>query len=155
MESISNQPTPQGSGATTPDNPSAADTLSEQDEGTMTPPSKQTTPATSPHNSFRYDCQLLLLFSVLWLVTGWWPFSIIKTNKRDCGLFPQNSWFRFTQGRGASAGAAEEDPGGAGRSGLWRKHLWRLRRESGWRQPSQESRWPAAWGLATGGTCSV
>ncbi|XP_047194257.1 disks large homolog 5 isoform X6 [Hippoglossus stenolepis] len=53
MESISNQPTPQGSGATTPDNPSAADTLSEQDEGTMTPPSKQTTPATSPHNSFR------------------------------------------------------------------------------------------------------
>nr|XP_019938736.1 PREDICTED: disks large homolog 5-like isoform X1 [Paralichthys olivaceus] len=53
MESISNQPTPQGSGATTPDNPSAADTLSEHDEGTMTPPSKQTTPATSPHNSFR------------------------------------------------------------------------------------------------------
>ncbi|XP_040885067.1 disks large homolog 5-like isoform X2 [Toxotes jaculatrix] len=53
MESISNQPTPQGSGATTPDNHSVADTLSEQDEGTMTPPSKQTTPATSPHNSFR------------------------------------------------------------------------------------------------------
>lgn len=53
MESISNQPTPHGSGATTPDNHSTVDTLSEQDEGTMTPPSKQTTPATSPHNSFR------------------------------------------------------------------------------------------------------
>ncbi|XP_041671268.1 disks large homolog 5-like isoform X2 [Cheilinus undulatus] len=51
MESISNQPTPRDSGATTPDN--HADSLSEQDEGTMTPPSKQTTPATSPQNSFR------------------------------------------------------------------------------------------------------
>ncbi|XP_073345398.1 disks large homolog 5-like isoform X2 [Pagrus major] len=53
MESISNQPTPHDSGATTPDNHSTVDTLSEQDEGTMTPPSKQTTPATSPQNSFR------------------------------------------------------------------------------------------------------
>ncbi|XP_029383727.1 disks large homolog 5-like isoform X1 [Echeneis naucrates] len=53
MESISNQPTPHSSRATTPDNHSNVDTLSEQDEGTMTPPSKQTTPATSPHNSFR------------------------------------------------------------------------------------------------------
>ncbi|XP_078147009.1 disks large homolog 5-like [Centroberyx gerrardi] len=53
MESISNQPTPQDSGATTPDSHSTIDTLSEQDEGTMTPPSKQTTPATSPHSSFR------------------------------------------------------------------------------------------------------
>ncbi|XP_044033647.1 disks large homolog 5-like isoform X2 [Siniperca chuatsi] len=53
MESISNQPTPQDSGATTPDNHSTVDTLSEQDEGTMTPPSKQTTPAISPLNSFR------------------------------------------------------------------------------------------------------
>ncbi|XP_041818099.1 disks large homolog 5-like isoform X1 [Chelmon rostratus] len=53
MESISNQPTPLDSGATTPDNHSTVDTLSEQDEGTMTPPSKQTTPATSPQNSFR------------------------------------------------------------------------------------------------------
>uniref|UniRef100_A0A671WTP2 Discs large MAGUK scaffold protein 5 n=1 Tax=Sparus aurata TaxID=8175 RepID=A0A671WTP2_SPAAU len=44
MESISNQPTPHDSGATTPDNHSTVDTLSEQDEGTMTPPSKQTTP---------------------------------------------------------------------------------------------------------------
>uniref|UniRef100_A0A674PCF6 Discs large MAGUK scaffold protein 5 n=1 Tax=Takifugu rubripes TaxID=31033 RepID=A0A674PCF6_TAKRU len=41
-----NQPTPQASGATTPDNHSAIDTLSEQDEGTMTPSSKWTTPAT-------------------------------------------------------------------------------------------------------------
>ncbi|KAG7507592.1 disks large-like 5-like isoform X1 [Solea senegalensis] len=53
MESISNQPTPQTSGATTPDNSCAVDTLSEHDEGTMTPPSKQTTPATSPLSSFR------------------------------------------------------------------------------------------------------
>ncbi|XP_039991170.1 disks large homolog 5-like isoform X2 [Xiphias gladius] len=53
MDSISNQPSPQASGATTPDNQSTIDNLSEQDEGTMTPPSKQTTPATSPHNSFR------------------------------------------------------------------------------------------------------
>uniref|UniRef100_A0AAQ5Y7B5 Discs, large homolog 5b (Drosophila), tandem duplicate 1 n=1 Tax=Amphiprion ocellaris TaxID=80972 RepID=A0AAQ5Y7B5_AMPOC len=41
-----NQPTPRESGATTPDHHSNVDTLSEQDEGTMTPPSKQTTPAT-------------------------------------------------------------------------------------------------------------
>ncbi|XP_068439515.1 disks large homolog 5-like isoform X3 [Clinocottus analis] len=53
MESISNQLTNRDSGATTPDNHCTADTLSEQDEGTMTPPSKQTTPATSPHSSFR------------------------------------------------------------------------------------------------------
>uniref|UniRef100_A0A8C9S090 Discs, large homolog 5b (Drosophila), tandem duplicate 1 n=1 Tax=Scleropages formosus TaxID=113540 RepID=A0A8C9S090_SCLFO len=46
MEPISTQSTPQGSGATTPDNHSTIDTLSEQDEGTMTPPSKQTTPTT-------------------------------------------------------------------------------------------------------------
>ncbi|CAJ1080315.1 disks large homolog 5-like isoform X1 [Xyrichtys novacula] len=51
MESISSQLTPHDSGATTPDN--HGDTLSEQEEGTMTPPSKQTTPATSPNNSFR------------------------------------------------------------------------------------------------------
>ncbi|XP_054605194.2 disks large homolog 5 isoform X3 [Nothobranchius furzeri] len=53
MESISNQPTPQDSVVTTPDNHSAVDSLSEQDEGTMTPPTKQMTPAASPHNSFR------------------------------------------------------------------------------------------------------
>uniref|UniRef100_A0AAQ5YYZ9 Discs, large homolog 5b (Drosophila), tandem duplicate 1 n=1 Tax=Amphiprion ocellaris TaxID=80972 RepID=A0AAQ5YYZ9_AMPOC len=40
-----NQPTPRESGATTPDHHSNVDTLSEQDEGTMTPPSKQTTPS--------------------------------------------------------------------------------------------------------------
>lgn len=53
MESISNQPTPQDSGVNTAEFHSTIDTLSEQDEGTMTPPSKQTTPATSPQNSFR------------------------------------------------------------------------------------------------------
>uniref|UniRef100_A0A8C2Z8C6 Discs large MAGUK scaffold protein 5 n=1 Tax=Cyclopterus lumpus TaxID=8103 RepID=A0A8C2Z8C6_CYCLU len=39
-----NQPTNRDSGATTPDSHCPSDTLSEQDEGTMTPPSKQTTP---------------------------------------------------------------------------------------------------------------
>lgn len=54
LEPVSNHSTPQGSGAATPDNHSIIDTVSEQDEGTMTPPSKQTTPTTSPRNSFRY-----------------------------------------------------------------------------------------------------
>ncbi|KAK0145509.1 Disks large 5 [Merluccius polli] len=53
MGSISNQPTPDDSDASGPDDQSAVDTLSEQDEGTITPPSKQTTPATSPNSSFR------------------------------------------------------------------------------------------------------
>lgn len=53
MESISNQPSPHDSGATTPDNHSTVELLSEQDEGTITPASKQTTPATSPHISCR------------------------------------------------------------------------------------------------------
>ncbi|XP_030611240.1 disks large homolog 5-like isoform X2 [Archocentrus centrarchus] len=54
MESISNQLTPHDSGATTPDDHSTVDLLSEQDEGTITPPSKETTPTTSPHISFRF-----------------------------------------------------------------------------------------------------
>ncbi|XP_071986061.1 disks large homolog 5 isoform X6 [Engystomops pustulosus] len=45
--------TPHGSGAATPDNHSVIDTVSEQDEGTMTPPSKETTPSTSPRGSLR------------------------------------------------------------------------------------------------------
>ncbi|XP_028278786.1 disks large homolog 5a isoform X2 [Parambassis ranga] len=53
LEPVSTQATPQGSGAATPDNHSAIDTLSEQDEGTLTPSSKQTTPTTSPHNFIR------------------------------------------------------------------------------------------------------
>ncbi|XP_036427808.1 LOW QUALITY PROTEIN: disks large homolog 5-like [Colossoma macropomum] len=53
MESVSACSTPVGSGAGTPDARSTIDTLSEQDEGTMTPPSKNTTPATSPRNSVR------------------------------------------------------------------------------------------------------
>ncbi|XP_037836590.1 disks large homolog 5 isoform X2 [Kryptolebias marmoratus] len=60
MESISNQPTPQDGVPLSPENHSAVDTLSEQDEGTMTPPSRQTTPATSPHNSFRLPCSVSL-----------------------------------------------------------------------------------------------
>uniref|UniRef100_A0A8B9K8Q3 Discs, large homolog 5a (Drosophila) n=1 Tax=Astyanax mexicanus TaxID=7994 RepID=A0A8B9K8Q3_ASTMX len=53
LEPVSTQPTPQGSGATTPDNHSTIDTLSEQDEGTLTPSSKQTTPTTTPHSFIR------------------------------------------------------------------------------------------------------
>ncbi|XP_069394128.1 disks large homolog 5a isoform X7 [Paralichthys olivaceus] len=53
LEPVSTQSTPQGSGAATPDNHSTIDTLSEQDEGTLTPSSKQTTPTTSPHNFIR------------------------------------------------------------------------------------------------------
>ncbi|NXY45221.1 DLG5 protein, partial [Ceuthmochares aereus] len=53
LEPVSNHSTPQGSGDATPDNHSVIDTVSEQDEGTMTPPSKQTTPTTSPRNSLR------------------------------------------------------------------------------------------------------
>uniref|UniRef100_A0AAR2J0L8 Discs, large homolog 5a (Drosophila) n=1 Tax=Pygocentrus nattereri TaxID=42514 RepID=A0AAR2J0L8_PYGNA len=53
LEPASTQSTPQGSGATTPDNHSTIDTLSEQDEGTLTPSSKQTTPTTSPHSFIR------------------------------------------------------------------------------------------------------
>ncbi|XP_031591061.2 disks large homolog 5a isoform X1 [Oreochromis aureus] len=53
LEPVSTQPTPQGSGAATPDNHSTIDTLSEQDEGTLTPSSKQTTPTTSPRNFIR------------------------------------------------------------------------------------------------------
>uniref|UniRef100_A0A671LVX6 Disks large homolog 5-like n=1 Tax=Sinocyclocheilus anshuiensis TaxID=1608454 RepID=A0A671LVX6_9TELE len=41
LEPVSSQSTPQGSGAATPDNHSTIDTLSEQDEGTLTPSSKQ------------------------------------------------------------------------------------------------------------------
>ncbi|XP_068423648.1 disks large homolog 5a isoform X2 [Clinocottus analis] len=53
LEPVSTPWTPQGSGVATPDNHSAIDTLSEQDEGTLTPSSKQTTPTTSPHNFIR------------------------------------------------------------------------------------------------------
>ncbi|XP_072138911.1 disks large homolog 5a isoform X3 [Mobula birostris] len=53
LEPISNHSTPHGSGATTPDDHSIIDAVSEQDEGTITPPSKQTTPTTSPRNSIR------------------------------------------------------------------------------------------------------
>ncbi|XP_053535650.1 disks large homolog 5a isoform X4 [Ictalurus punctatus] len=57
MEPVSSQSTPQGSGATTPDNHSTIDTLSEQDEGTLTPSSKQTTPTTSPHSFIRMSSE--------------------------------------------------------------------------------------------------
>ncbi|KAL2083599.1 hypothetical protein ACEWY4_021372 [Coilia grayii] len=54
LEPISSPPSvAQGSGAATPDNHSTIDTLSEQDEGTLTPSSKQTTPTTSPRSLIR------------------------------------------------------------------------------------------------------
>ncbi|KAM4591725.1 disks large homolog 5a isoform 1-T1 [Odontesthes bonariensis] len=53
LEPVSTQSTPQGSGSATPDNHSTIDTLSEQDEGTLTPSSKQTTPTTSPQSFIR------------------------------------------------------------------------------------------------------
>ncbi|XP_041866220.1 disks large homolog 5a isoform X3 [Melanotaenia boesemani] len=53
LEPVSTQATPQGSGTATPDNHSTIDTLSEQDEGTLTPSSKQTTPTTSPRSFIR------------------------------------------------------------------------------------------------------
>ncbi|KAK7901503.1 hypothetical protein WMY93_018272 [Mugilogobius chulae] len=53
LEPVSTQSTPQGSGPATPDNHSTIDTLSEQDEGTLTPSSKQTTPTTSPNSLVR------------------------------------------------------------------------------------------------------
>ncbi|ETE56732.1 hypothetical protein L345_17556, partial [Ophiophagus hannah] len=53
LEPVSSHSTPQSSGAPTPDSHSIIDTVSEQDEGTMTPPSKETTPTTSPRNSVR------------------------------------------------------------------------------------------------------
>uniref|UniRef100_A0A3Q0TI42 Discs large MAGUK scaffold protein 5 n=1 Tax=Amphilophus citrinellus TaxID=61819 RepID=A0A3Q0TI42_AMPCI len=48
-----NQLTPHDSGATTPDDHSTVDLLSEQDEGTITPPSKETTPTTTIKNKPR------------------------------------------------------------------------------------------------------
>ncbi|XP_038148824.1 disks large homolog 5a isoform X1 [Cyprinodon tularosa] len=53
LEPVSTQLTPQGSGTATPDSHSAIDTLSEQDEGTLTPSSKETTPTTSPNSCVR------------------------------------------------------------------------------------------------------
>ncbi|XP_058507303.1 disks large homolog 5a isoform X3 [Solea solea] len=53
LEPVTAQPSPQGNGAASPDNHSNIDTLSEQDEGTLTPSSKQTTPTTSPQNFSR------------------------------------------------------------------------------------------------------
>ncbi|XP_040294831.1 disks large homolog 5 isoform X2 [Bufo bufo] len=53
LDASTSHSTPHGSGAATPDNHSVIDTVSEQDEGTMTPPSKETTPSTSPRSSLR------------------------------------------------------------------------------------------------------
>ncbi|XP_015680873.1 disks large homolog 5 [Protobothrops mucrosquamatus] len=47
LEPVSSNSPPQGSGGPTPDSHSIIDTVSEQDEGTMTPPSKETTSRSS------------------------------------------------------------------------------------------------------------
>uniref|UniRef100_A0A3B3ZBA3 Uncharacterized protein n=1 Tax=Periophthalmus magnuspinnatus TaxID=409849 RepID=A0A3B3ZBA3_9GOBI len=61
LEPVSTQSTPQGSGPATPDNHSTIDTLSEQDEGTLTPSSKQTTPTTSPNTLVRKSAEARLV----------------------------------------------------------------------------------------------
>ncbi|XP_074089027.1 disks large homolog 5 isoform X4 [Macrotis lagotis] len=53
LDPVSTHSNLQGSGSATPDSHSIIDTVSEQDEGTITPTSKQTTPTTSPRNSIR------------------------------------------------------------------------------------------------------
>ncbi|XP_072281255.1 disks large homolog 5 isoform X2 [Pyxicephalus adspersus] len=53
LDTSTSHSTPHSSGAATPDNHSVIDTVSEQDEGTMTPPSKETTPSTSPRSSLK------------------------------------------------------------------------------------------------------
>uniref|UniRef100_A0A8C7XK61 Discs, large homolog 5b (Drosophila), tandem duplicate 1 n=1 Tax=Oryzias sinensis TaxID=183150 RepID=A0A8C7XK61_9TELE len=63
MEALSNQLILKDGRVASPDNHSTVDTLSEQDEGTITPPSKRTTPANSPHNSFRLAGSIIPIFS--------------------------------------------------------------------------------------------
>ncbi|TRY75910.1 hypothetical protein DNTS_033480 [Danionella cerebrum] len=53
LEPVSTQASVQRSGADATDNHSTIDTLSEQDEGTLTPSSKHTTPTTSPNSFIR------------------------------------------------------------------------------------------------------
>ncbi|KAJ8013811.1 hypothetical protein DPEC_G00033660 [Dallia pectoralis] len=57
LEPVNSPASAQGGGATTPDNHSTIDTLSEHDEGTLTPSSKQTTPTTSPHSFIRMSSE--------------------------------------------------------------------------------------------------
>ncbi|XP_063047632.1 disks large homolog 5a isoform X6 [Engraulis encrasicolus] len=75
LEPINTQPSsvvvPQGSGATTPDNHSTIDTLSEQDEGTLTPSSKHTTPTTSPHTHVRMSSDVSRKIPEPRVVTVW------------------------------------------------------------------------------------
>uniref|UniRef100_A0AAQ4Q7L5 Discs, large homolog 5b (Drosophila), tandem duplicate 1 n=1 Tax=Gasterosteus aculeatus aculeatus TaxID=481459 RepID=A0AAQ4Q7L5_GASAC len=73
MESISGQPANRDSGATSPD------PLSDQDEGTVTPPSKHATPTTSPHNSFSsstapFEPFVARLYKSLWSCLVWLAF---------------------------------------------------------------------------------
>ncbi|XP_064170634.1 disks large homolog 5a [Anguilla rostrata] len=57
MEPISNQSTPQGSGATTPDNHSTIDTLSEQDGMPLNRPHYQPEPIRDPRSSIRMSSE--------------------------------------------------------------------------------------------------
>ncbi|RVE59716.1 hypothetical protein OJAV_G00191190 [Oryzias javanicus] len=63
MEALSNQLVLKDGRVSSPENHSTVDALSEQDEGTITPPSKQTTPANSPHNSFRLAGSIIPSYS--------------------------------------------------------------------------------------------
>ncbi|KAM9325383.1 disks large homolog 5 [Gastrophryne carolinensis] len=69
LDTSTSHSTPHGSGAATPDNHSVIDTVSEQDEGTMTPPSKETTPSTSPHSSLRTPLEGVKRHSEIRVVT--------------------------------------------------------------------------------------
>ncbi|KAE8591414.1 hypothetical protein XENTR_v10018443 [Xenopus tropicalis] len=69
LDTSTTHSTPHSSGAATPDNHSIIDTVSEQDEGTMTPPSKESTPSTSPCSSLRTNAEGIKRHSELRVVT--------------------------------------------------------------------------------------
>ncbi|OCT58753.1 disks large homolog 5 isoform X2 [Xenopus laevis] len=69
LDTSTSHSTPHSSGAATPDNHSIIDTVSEQDEGTMTPSSKETTPSTSPRSSLRTTGEEIKRHSELRVVT--------------------------------------------------------------------------------------
>lgn len=138
MESLSSQ---QDSAS---DFHSAIDTLSEQDEGTVTPPSKQATPATSPQSSFRWHHVLVAAQprhrsagAERPLHPGEAGFAVVTAALS--AVFRLQGCGRWLAGGGAPAGEAEEDPGGVGDPGLWWEPVRDLCGESGGRQSGQRS----------------
>ncbi|XP_075697912.1 disks large homolog 5 isoform X3 [Rhinoderma darwinii] len=71
------------SGAATPDNHSVIDTVSEQDEGTMSPTSKETTPSTSPRSSLRTPVDGIKKLSEIRTVT--FSKSPVELGMQICG----------------------------------------------------------------------